>query len=316
MEALNSVINALLYSILIVAAFLGNFLVLLVIVRNRFMHTTTNFLLANLAVAGLWTAIWSIPFVVATLLPHHLGKVADFMCKFISMNKLSGVSILVSASTMAILALERYYALLKPMDTQMRLTKGDVKRVVAGLWLFSILLNTPTIIYAEYDGQQCVYVLDKKAYGLLVILFTMLATCIITFCYFRIIKELYFSKTVCREDVDPLNGLKSKRRIVKLLLIQVTGFFVCYIPFVIVEFVIPRKMPKLLYICTYLLYCSAAVNPIIYAFRSSNYRKAYREIVLHLKEWICVCCFKKKEHQDHPPSTDKCKVKRFEITYC
>lgn len=72
MEALNSVINALLYSILIVAAFLGNFLVLLVVVRNRFMHTTTNFLLANLAVAGLWTAIWSIPFVVATLLPHHL----------------------------------------------------------------------------------------------------------------------------------------------------------------------------------------------------------------------------------------------------
>ena len=117
MEALNSVINALLYSILIVAAFLGNFLVLLVVVRNRFMHTTTNFLLANLAVAGLWTVIWSIPFVVATLLPHHLGKVADFMCKFISMNNLSGVSILVSASTMAILALERYYALLKPMDT-------------------------------------------------------------------------------------------------------------------------------------------------------------------------------------------------------
>ena len=87
----------------------------------------------------------------------------------------------------------------------------------------------------------------------------------------------------------------------------------CYIPFVIVEFVIPRKMPKLLYICTYLLYWSAAVNPIIYAFRSSNYRKAYREIVLHLKEWICVCCFKKKEHQDHPPSTDKCKVKRLKL---
>ena len=262
MEALNSVINALLYSILIVAAFLGNFLVLLVVVKNRFMHTTTNFLLANLAVAGLWTAIWSIP----TLLPHHLGKVADFMCKFISMNNLSGVSILVSASTMAIPALERYFALLKPMDTQMRLTKGDAKRVVAGLWLFSILLNTPTIIYAEYDGEQCVYVLDKKAYGLLVILFT-LATCIITFCYFRIIKELYFSKTVCREVVDPLNDLKSKRKIVKLLLIQVIGFFVCYIPFVIVEFVIPRKYPNYF---IFVLICCTAVQRSIRLFMHSE----------------------------------------------
>ena len=52
---LKAVITALAYSILI-GAFLGNLVVLFVIKKFQHMHTTTNFLLANLAVAGLWIA--------------------------------------------------------------------------------------------------------------------------------------------------------------------------------------------------------------------------------------------------------------------
>lgn len=53
---LKAVITALAYSILISGAFLGNLVVLFVIKKFQHMHTATNFLLANLAVAGLWIA--------------------------------------------------------------------------------------------------------------------------------------------------------------------------------------------------------------------------------------------------------------------
>lgn len=198
----------------------------LVLVRNRFMHTTTNFLLANLAVAGLWIAIWSIPFVYFTASSSRKGSRLHVQVYLHEQPKrgIHSCFRVYNGNSM-----ERYYALLKSMDTQVRLTKGDVKRVVAGLWLLSILLNAPTIIYAEYDGEQCVYVLDKKAYGLLIILFPTLASCIITFCYFRISKELYFSKTVCKEDVDPLNDLKSKLRISNFFLSKLlVSFCVTY----------------------------------------------------------------------------------------
>lgn len=302
---LKTVFNVTVYCTLVIAAFLGNILVFLAVKKNRHMHTTTNFLLANLAAAGLWTAIWSVPFVVFKSLSHQRGKVGDFLCKFVSMNNMSGLSILVSVCTMTLLAVERYHALLKPMNTQLRLKKGSVWQAVAGFWLFAALLNMPTILYAEYDEdkEQCVYIWNKTTYAVIIVFFTALAACTITFCYCKIIKELYFSKTICREGVE--QDLESKRKIVKLLLIQVIGFFVCYFPFVVVEFIIPWHLPVAHYLCTYLLYCSSVINPIIYAFRSSNYRKAYKEIALEFKLWICCCSRKKTRWQDNSSTSER-----------
>lgn len=99
---LKTMFNVLIYSALVIVAFLGNILVLFAVKKNRHVHTTTNFLLANLAVAGLWTAIWSVPYVVLSSLTHPLGKVGDFSRKFLSMNNMSGLSILVSVCTMTV----------------------------------------------------------------------------------------------------------------------------------------------------------------------------------------------------------------------
>lgn len=49
---LKTVFNVLIYCALIIVAFLGNILVLFAVKKNRHMHTTTNFFLANLAVAA------------------------------------------------------------------------------------------------------------------------------------------------------------------------------------------------------------------------------------------------------------------------
>lgn len=113
------------------------------------MHTTTNFLLANLAVAGLWIAFWSVPFVILNSLTHVHEEGGQFLCKFLSMNNMSGISIVVSVGTMTLLAVERYFALLKPMNTRLRIEKSAVWKYVTGLWLFATLLNMPTILYAE-----------------------------------------------------------------------------------------------------------------------------------------------------------------------
>lgn len=169
----------------------------------------------------------------------------------------------------------------------------------------------PTVLYATYDEkrEQCVYVWNETTYAVVIVFFAALAACTITFCYCKIIKELYFSETICSEGVG--QDLESKRRIVKLLLIQVVGFFVCCIPFVVVEFIIRRELPMAHYFCTYLLYCSSAINPIIYALRSSNYRKAYKEIALEVKLWICCCSRKRNRWRESSPTNER---EFFEIT--
>ena len=54
---------------------------------------------------------------------------------------------------------ESYHALLKPMNTQLRLKKGSVWHAEAGFWFFAALLNMPIVLYAVYDEktEQCVY---------------------------------------------------------------------------------------------------------------------------------------------------------------
>ena len=302
---LKAVITALAYSILISGAFLGNLVVLFVIKKFQHMHTTTNFLLANLAVAGLWIAFWSVPFAILNSLTHVHEEGGQFLCKLVSMNNMSEISIVVSVGTMTLLAVERYFALLKPMNTQLRIEKSAVWKYVTGLWLFATLLNMPTILYAEFDEerQKCVYIWNQTPYAVTIVFFAAFSANIITFRYGKILIELYISKTICNEGVE--EDQESKQKVVKLLLIQVIGFFLFYVPFVVVEFVIPQKRPILHYICTYLLYCSSAINPIIYALRCSNYRKAYKEVALEFKERMKCCSCKVRPVQQSFSSSGK-----------
>ena len=60
------------------------------------MHTTTNFLFANLAFADLLTLLWCIPGVALQYSRHPDGILGDIFCKFITMNHLAGISLLVA----------------------------------------------------------------------------------------------------------------------------------------------------------------------------------------------------------------------------
>lgn len=64
----------------------------------------------------------------------------------------------------------------------------------------------PTVLYATYDEkrEQCVYVWNETTYAVVIVFFAALAACTITFCYCKIIKELYFSETICSEGVAGL----------------------------------------------------------------------------------------------------------------
>lgn len=62
--------------------------------------------------------MWSVPYIVFSSLTHPQGKVGDFLCKFLSINNMSGLSILVPVCTMTVLVVERYHALLKPTPTR------------------------------------------------------------------------------------------------------------------------------------------------------------------------------------------------------
>lgn len=73
-----------LYGIISLLAVLGNALVIVIIAKNRRMHTVTNIFIANLAVADVIIGMFSIPFQFqAALLQRWV--LADFMCSLAPM---------------------------------------------------------------------------------------------------------------------------------------------------------------------------------------------------------------------------------------
>ena len=84
------------YAVVIFIGFVGNVLVIAVIKTKRPMHTTTNYLLANLAVADLLTLLWCIPGLVMRYVAHPSGVLGDYLCKFVTMHHVAGITQLVS----------------------------------------------------------------------------------------------------------------------------------------------------------------------------------------------------------------------------
>ena len=86
----------------VIIGLIANHLLIRIVHKKREMHTTTNYLLVSMAVSDVITVL---------LWPLYYFSFAKFVCKF---STLAEISIMVSSSTLTVLAVERYHAILKP----------------------------------------------------------------------------------------------------------------------------------------------------------------------------------------------------------
>ena len=176
-----------------------NIIVLAVVRQIRSMQTVTNYLLANVALADLLTLIW--PSNMSSLLgPNIDNATCNFLCKFIDNFPL--VTMSVSALTLATLAVERYQGLVKPLSSRFKLTKTSVLCVIFIVWIVALAFLTPFLFFTEFnkEREQCLHSFTSTGGAVVVVIFTIVTALIpcvtITFCYFRIIKGLYFSNEI------------------------------------------------------------------------------------------------------------------------
>ena len=230
---------ALLFSYLVLSAIgvVGNSLVITLIARKRGMRSTTNILLAFVAVADLISLISFVPFASFLVFPPPGGLLgAIFCCIFVRPN-VASLTIAVSITTLVLLAIERYLALLKPMKNRLRLNKDNITYWVSGILLYALALPVPLFVFTLFDKQErtCKYnfgIHDRRDYFAVFGFGVALAVAVICFCYWRIIKGFYFgSRKVCVSA-----ELQQKRKVVKLLFLITLAFIVCFIPRVIYFF--------------------------------------------------------------------------------
>ena len=272
------------YIIIVVSGVIGNSLFITVVKKRRSMHTTTNFLLANVAVSDIISLIFCVPGIVLRFYEHPGGSLGNFLCKFVTMHLVAGITLLVSGLTLTLIAVERHNALLRPMESRLKLAKKRVITAICVTWGISIAFVFPLFIEQKYvkEVEDCHMdwsETSSRIYWVFLATVVGISLFILSFCYFRIVRALYLENILPpRNDHSPEQDGRDKRKIIKLLITVTVLFFICFFPFIIVSAVnISTKgvMYKLSYL---LVYSSCSVSPVVYSFQSANYRAGLKDL--------------------------------------
>ena len=262
--------------------FIGNVLVIRIVHKTREMHTPTNYLLVNMAVSDVFTIL---------MWPLYFFVYWKFFCKLIEPVQ---VCIMVSCITITVLAVERYYALMKPLRNGLRLREDNIKKAIACIWAASVVICLPATFFKEWSetyetciGPWTLYLTQgSKACVILdaVVYFSQLV--IMIYCYGSLIRGLYFTNRVC-PDTDGERNSEKKELVITFMLVT-AAFFIGYTPTVTSYLITPSEdgttvssYGQFAFVADFIFVVSLCFNPFIYAFRSTNFKEGFKSVILY-----------------------------------
>lgn len=149
------IIFILVYTVLIGFGISTNMLVCFVVARKSQMHTPRNLYIVNLTISDLTMCLICMPFTLITILKRKwlLGTV---LCKLVPV--LQGTNIMISIGTITMIALDRYFTIVRRHDIVS--TRSSVVVCIICVWIFSLLASSPIAYYqVRIDYMSSTFVL-------------------------------------------------------------------------------------------------------------------------------------------------------------
>ncbi|UXI15552.1 Amiloride-sensitive cation channel 5 [Sarcoptes scabiei] len=184
------------YLTIVVVSLFGNLLICYVVFKRKRMRISTNLLMTNLALSDLLMTCINIPFNIARILLEE-WPFGSFLCILVPFVQVT--SVYVSTLTMTIIAIDRYQAIINPLNKRITTHLPTVFTILF-IWIVSGLFSIPNVVFnrvveiADHtDLHRCraIYPKPKIIYRRSVTLFTFLTQyaiplSITTFAYIRI----------------------------------------------------------------------------------------------------------------------------------
>ncbi|KAI5646541.1 7 transmembrane receptor (rhodopsin family) domain-containing protein [Phthorimaea operculella] len=191
----------------------------------------------------------------------------------------------------------------------MRLGKRATLGIAVLIWAGSCVISSPnfiyftTDIYSQHEGtvrRVCysewpdgITTHSQIEYGYNITFMALtyfLPIASMTYTYTKVGRELWGSQSIGECTQRQLDNVKSKRRVVKMMIVVVVIFAVCWLPFH-AYFVVTSYYPEVvnyphiqeIYLAIYWLAMSNSMyNPIIYCWMNSKFRRGFKQFF-----WCC-----------------------------
>ncbi|XP_063340876.1 C-C chemokine receptor type 1-like [Pelmatolapia mariae] len=288
-QEFSQVFLAILYSLVFILGFIGNGLVVCVLVKHRNQSNLTDICLFNLALSDL-LFVFMLPFY------SHNARVGqwtfgDFMCRLISGSH--HIGFFSSIFFMVVMTLDRYMIIMHAHRVARYRTKRAAIILTVLVWMLSLFVSLPDFIFIQETEETqkfgCDYPKESKVwerYNLFTtnVLGLVIPVLVMVGCYSRIIPRLVNMRTA------------KKHRIVKLIICIVVVFFLLWAPYNIslfLEFLQEReiilndetwyKNVRLsITVTEALAYTHCCLNPIIYAFVGEKFMRRALQLLKKL----------------------------------
>ncbi|KAK3097445.1 hypothetical protein FSP39_009697 [Pinctada imbricata] len=304
------------YCLIFVSGTIGNVCTCIVIVRNKYMHTATNFYLFSLAISDVLMLVFGLPFEAYSIWEAYPYRFGEFFCIFKAF--LTETTSYASVITIAAFTIERYIAICFPLISHRMTDLRRSAKIIVFIWVFAAICAIPYPIHTRTfyfitnpytkepikDSYMCNIPREwhswmKYMFQISTFIFFVLPMTLITVLYILIAVTLHRTSLIRANSEDSSKGghpSHSMKSVLRMLVAVVVAFFFCWAPFHVQRlYTLYNKtwtkyslevQSHLFYISGVLYFVSSTVNPILYNVMSKRYRQAFRET-------LC-CCFSRR----------------------
>ncbi|XP_036213657.2 tachykinin-like peptides receptor 99D isoform X1 [Bactrocera oleae] len=291
------VLWSILFGGMVLVATGGNLIVVWVVMTTKRMRTVTNYFIVNLSIADAMVSSLNVTFNYIYMLDND-WPFGELYCKISQF--IATLSISASVFTLMAISIDRYVAIMKPLEP--RMSKRCNLGIASFIWIASITISCPMLLffttgevelkdgtrivcYTEWPDGPTNHSQQEYVYNIVFMILTYILPIIsMTVTYSRVGIELWGSKTIGEYTPRQVENVRSKRRVVKMMMVVVLIFAVCWLPFHI-YFIVTSCYPALtqtpfiqeVYLGIYWLAMSNSMyNPIIYCWMNSRFRYGFK----------------------------------------
>ncbi|NXI47701.1 NK1R protein, partial [Galbula dea] len=284
------------YALIVVVSVVGNVVVMWIILAHKRMRTVTNYFLVNLAFAEASMSAFN-TVVNFTYAIHNEWYYGLLYCKFHNFFPIAAV--FASIYSMTAIALDRYMAIIHPL--QPRLSATATKVVIGVIWLLAFLLAFPQGYYSvmeELPGrlvclvewpEHSTNVYGKTYHFCMTILIYFLPLLVIGCAYTVVGVTLWASEIPGDSSNRYHEQVSAKRKVVKMMITVVCTFALCWLPYHIYftlqyfnpEWYLQKFIQQVYLAIMWLAMSSTMYNPIIYCCLNDRFRVGFK----HAFQW-------------------------------
>ncbi|EDO25835.1 predicted protein [Nematostella vectensis] len=296
------------YAVTLFLGVFGNWCIIAIVIKVKRMRTMANVFILNMAVSDLVVSVIDVPrkLQIAITMSYAYEvpsfDVVKVLCKILPFTR--ELSYSVSSLSAVMIGIDRYYAVICPMEQKPRVLSPKV--TIPAIWLISALAystNLYTYKATKKEGAfYCSYrwhpLPEKETEELFLlitfVLFVALPLVALVFVYALIAVKM-MNRSIPGATGAAVNShrVRGNNKIIRLSIAITTAFFICWVPYYVLlltltfnirlgdeSIEISALILVLADVFEALTYTSIVTNPMICLAFSTNFRQALKELML------------------------------------